>query len=184
MTKKDNNEVKVKIDEPVEPDKNTKKKKKADKPAKVKKSNKEAEYLEQLQRLQAEFQNYKRRIERDWKDIALVAKADMSLKFISIIDDLERVLSHHEDDKMIEKDGVKLIFQKCQKLLKDEGVNEIKAVGEVFDPKLHAAVMVEDVDEDKDDIILEDWQKGYVFGERLLRPSQVKVGRHQPEDGE
>ncbi|MBN2415008.1 nucleotide exchange factor GrpE [bacterium] len=159
-------------------------KKPAKKKAEPKQASKEDQYLEQLQRLQAEFTNYRRRVEKEWKEVAVMAKADMALKFISVIDDLERVIVHHETDAMIETEGVKMILQKCRKLLSDEGVEVIDAVGEVFDPERHAAVTVENVDEERDDIVLEEWQKGYVIGDRLLRPSQVKVGRYQSESGE
>jgi len=190
MTKKDDNTIKVNIGDSADKKRSagkrakTEKEQKEKKESAAKKDSKEQEYLDQLQRLQADFTNYKRRVERDWKEATMIAKADMSLKFISVIDDLERVIVHHENDEMIETQGVKMILQKCRKLLKDEGVEQIDAVGEVFDPELHAAVTVEHVDEDKDDIILEEWQKGYIFGDRLLRPSQVKVGRFQPEQGE
>lgn len=178
MTKKEDDKIEVNIES------SEKKKKSANKKAESEQPSKENEYLEQLQRLQAEFSNYRRRVEREWKEVSMIGKADMALKFISVIDDLERVISHHETDAMIETEGVKMILQKCRKLLNDEGVEAIDAVGEVFDPERHAAVTVENVDEDRDDIVLEEWQKGYVFGDRLLRPSQVKVGRYQPEPGE
>lgn len=178
MAKKEKDEVNINIQDGAD-SRDT-----GQKEEKPEKQDKAGEYLEQLQRLQAEFSNYRRRVEREWKEVSQIAKAGLSLKFVSVVDDLERLLEHHENDRMIETEGVRMILQKCRKLLDEEGVQPINAVGEVFDPEKHAAVTVESVDEDRDDIVLEEWQKGYIFGERLLRPSQVKVGRYQPEAGD
>jgi len=134
---------------------------------------------DQLQRLQAEFSNYKRRTEKEWAGVLARAKGDFALKLLPALDDFERLLSHHEADAHVDRKGVMLIVQKIEKAMTDEGLEHIPAMGESFDPEIHQAIAVESVAIDQDDTVVQEWQKGYRFSGRLLRPSQVKVGRHQ-----
>lgn len=134
---------------------------------------------DQLQRLQAEFSNYKRRTEKEWAGVLARAKGDMALKLLPVLDDFERLLDHHAEDVQVDREGVHLIVQKMIKAMTEEGLEVVAAVGQAFDPELHQAIALEDVDADQDEMVIEQWQKGYRLGGRLLRPSQVKVGRHQ-----
>lgn len=134
---------------------------------------------DQLQRLQAEFVNYKKRVERDWQSVYARSKGELATKLLPVLDDFDRLLVHHAADATVDRAGVDLIVQKLVKALTDEGLELVPAVGHPFDPELHQAVAMAPVDEDQDGTIVEEWQKGYRFAERLLRPSQVKVGRFE-----
>ena len=145
----------------------------------------EENYLDHIKRLQAEFKNYKKRMEKDWARAKILAKADVIKKLLPVSDDFERLLAHHKDEEMVETGGVRLIFQKMIKVFEEEGLEPIAAEGEPFDPEFHCALATEDVDDiEKDDIILEEWQKGYFLGDKLLRPSQVKVARYTGDEQE
>lgn len=135
------------------------------------------EYIDQLQRLQAEFKNYRRRIDEERKSLFSLAKSELVLKMLPVLDDFERMIHHQNGDCQINLEGVSLIFQNFKKALAEEGLEEIPALNEVFNPEVHEAVGVEETDANRDGIVVEEWQKGYRFGERMLRPSRVKVGK-------
>jgi molecular chaperone GrpE len=144
---------------------------------------KASQYLDQLQRLQAEFQNYRRRVEKEREQLHYYAQRGLILKLLPVMDDMERLLAHHP--KGIEDmEPVKLIGQKLLKVLTDSGVEPIVSQGEVFDPSVHEAVGVEPVGEEMADRVMEEWQKGYRLGDGLLRPSRVKVGQFTKADSE
>ena len=136
-------------------------------PDDIKKDKQENDYLEQLQRLQAEFSNYRKRVEKERSDIYTYAKGDLITLLLPILDDFERMNSHHEESD-IDHEGLQLIFQKLQKILFDEGVEIIPTDGEIFNPEYHEAIGVENVDEENDGIVCEEWQKGYRYKERLF----------------
>jgi len=135
------------------------------------------EYLDHLQRLQSEFSNYKKRVDKEREELFSTAKGELVLKLLPVLDDLERMLDHYEEYGECNCDAVKLIYQNLVKILTDEGLEKIAAVGEQFDPEFHEAVGVEETDSEQEDLVLEEWQKGYLFGGKLLRPSRVKVGK-------
>jgi molecular chaperone GrpE len=153
--------------------------------AKIREAEEKAvEYLDQLKRLQAEFSNYRKRMEKEKESLRDWLHGQMLLDLLPILDDLERLLKSHESDNQIDIDGVRLIQQKFQKTLKDRGLQEIETVGREFNPELHEAVGVEMTDPDMAGMVLEEWQKGYKIGERLLRPSRVKVGKTEEKAGD
>jgi len=135
-----------------------------------------SEYLEQLQRLQAEFLNYKKRVERERKELSKFIKAELIRKLLPIIDDFERFIQNHQDSEIM--DGFTLIHDKLMNTLKQEGLETIAATGTAFDPNYHDALYIEEVSEEEDDgKVLEEWEKGFFFQGSLLRPSKVKVGK-------
>lgn len=137
-------------------------------------------YLQQLQMLQAEFQNYKKRVEREKKEISRYIKGDFIRKLLPVIDDLDRSLQNHEDEKEFE--GFRLINEKLMLILKEEGLEEVAAGGNDFDPNYHDALYTQEVEDEADDgKVLEEWEKGYFFQGTLLRPSKVKVGKIKEE---
>ena len=144
----------------------------------------ESDYLEQLQRLQAEFDNYRKRTAKEQELLYPMAKGDLILKLLPVLDDLERLVGHLTGDTQSGLDGVHLILKNLKKILMDEGLEVIPTVGEEFDPHLHEAVGVEETDEKQDGIVVEEWMKGYRFGGRLLRPSRVKVGIYSGKEGD
>jgi molecular chaperone GrpE len=136
-----------------------------------------AEYLDRLQRSQAEFANYKKRIERERKEFESLANAALISKLLPILDDLERALETlpEEIKETNWAEGVALIERRLRSTLEQEGLSEIEAIGESFDPQVHHAVVREETDEHEEDQVIGEIQKGYRLHDRLLRPSMVVV---------
>jgi molecular chaperone GrpE len=142
----------------------------------------ENNYLEKLQRLQAEFVNYKKRIERERLDLSDYLKSELVSTLLPILDDLERLLYHSNSDQIISEPneallGIQLIYQNLLEILKKEGLKPIKSVGQKFDPNVHEALLIDPSSNGEYEIVAEEWRKGYFFKERLLRPAQVKVAK-------
>jgi len=139
-------------------------------------------YLANWQRAEADFINYKRRSEQERAEMASSANANLIADLLPVLDDLERALENASDDfdgpTWVE--GVRLIYRKLKAVLEDRGLLEIEAEGKEFDPNLHEAVMCVEGEEGK---VCEEIQKGYKLGDRLLRPSRVKVGKEQDGSG-
>src|SRR5688572_17059072 len=143
-----------------------------------------AEHWEKYLRERAEMENYKRRIERTYADLARRGRKDLLLKVVSAVDNLERAISYQsssgrEVDAANLLTGVRMTYQQFAELLSGEGLKEIKAVGEQFDPALHEAVATESVADKPDGEIVGEMQKGYTYGEELLRPARVKVAKRE-----
>ena len=131
--------------------------------------------LASWQRSAADFQNFKRRVEQEREDVARLASAAFIFNLLPLIDDLERALQSVDAHLagLTWVDGVRLIHRKFQALLELNGVEEITADGETFDPTLHEAVMFGEGEEGK---VLSVVQKGYKLAGRVLRPAMVVVG--------
>jgi molecular chaperone GrpE len=134
------------------------------------------EYFSSLQRLQADFANYKKRVEKEKSEIYLYASEKLILELLSIIDNLERALASQNNET--QEDciyiGVELVLKQLVETLKKHGVEEIDALGKGFDVNYHHAVAQEETEEE-DNIVAEVFQKGYIMHGKLLRPSMVKV---------
>jgi molecular chaperone GrpE len=134
------------------------------------------EYLSMLQRLQAEFQNYKKRVERERSEMIEQAARDLVFNLLPVLDNFERALQSDASDVVSFKKGIDMIFDQLKKVLEAEGLSPIPAVGEYFDPYYHEAVLTAEGDYEED-IILEELEKGYLLKKTVLRPSKVKVGK-------
>ena len=139
-------------------------------------------YLGQLQRLQAEFMNYKKRVERERLELSDLFKSELAGSLLPVIDDFDRMLNHSDYENSEFLNGVKLIYQKLFEALKEQGLKPIEAVGQKFDPCFHEAVLTEKSENGEDEIVTEEWRKGYLFNDRLLRPAQVKVLKSEKVD--
>jgi molecular chaperone GrpE len=137
-----------------------------------------ADYKETLQRLQAEFENFKKRTEKEKLLCAQYSNRVLIAKMLPVIDSFDLALKNTSDLKKF-REGVELIYAELYSLLKSEGLRPIEAVGKKFDPYMHEAMMKED--SEKDNIVLEDFQKGYMLKDAVLRHSKVKVGVKMPE---
>jgi molecular chaperone GrpE len=135
------------------------------------------EYLASWQRERADFSNFKKRAERELKESAQNGAADALLKLLPIFDDFDRAFAHIpaelKDNPWIE--GVQGINRKFQKLLDDQGISVIDPLGQPFDPSRHEAVGMDYDSEMESGHITATLQKGYVRGERVLRPALVRV---------
>lgn len=140
---------------------------------------KAAEYLDGWQRARAEFANYKKRVERDQADTYKNASANVIKKFLDVLDDLERALKNRpeEGDGAAWAGGVELVYRKLAAILESSGVTPMPADGQYFDPMLHEAISHEDSAEHESGEIIEMVKQGYMLGERVLRPGQVRVAR-------
>ena len=132
------------------------------------------EYLDALQRERADFTNFRRRTELDNAQNGRWTTGETIKKFLPVLDDLERALSHRPADNSW-ADGVDLVYRKFQSLLDKEGVTVIDAEGKPFDPNLHEAIMQEASDQHESGTVIAVLQQGYMMGERVLRPALVKV---------
>ena len=142
------------------------------------KAAKSDECFDQLLRLKAEFDNYRKRINKEREEYTAYAVEEIVADFLEVIDNLERALSAagESGDFTALYRGVEITYKDSMKVLGRWGVKEVSPLGEEFDPGKHEAV--EHVDSDDDDgKVVEVLRKGYLLKERLLRPALVKVGR-------
>jgi molecular chaperone GrpE len=133
---------------------------------------------DRLLRTAAEFDNYRKRMDRERRDLSEYAAAEILSEFLPIIDNFERALQAPAggDPEALRK-GVELIHKQMVDLLKKRGVTPIAALGADFDPNFHQAVIHEASDQHREGEVMQELQRGYMVGDRLLRPSMVKVAK-------
>lgn len=137
------------------------------------------EALDRLLRLQAEFDNYRKRMDRERRELGDHFAAELITEFLPVLDDLERAqrAADSSGDPVLasHRQGLDLIHKQFVELLKRRNVSAIDAAGADFDPNLHQAVGQEVSDEHREGEVIDDLRRGYQLGDRLLRPSMVKV---------
>ena len=130
-------------------------------------------------RLMADFQNYKRRVEKEKKDLYSYANEKIMSDLLEVLDNFERALDQDPaaaaDGGAGFREGMDMIFKQLTDVLKKEGLEEITALGEDFDPNLHNAVMTEETEEYESGKVSGVMQKGYTLKGKVIRPSMVKV---------
>ena len=137
------------------------------------KTNKIEELTDTLKRLQAEFENYKKWNAKEKTEFVKYAHADIVEKILPVLDSFEIALKNTGDkEKFV--DGVKIIYAQLHSILEAEGLKPIKAAGEKFDPYRHEVLMKEE-SEKPEETILEEFQKGYMLNNRVIRHSKVKI---------
>ncbi len=136
-----------------------------------------SEYLDKLQRTVAEFDNFKKRSVKEKEALYIDAVCDVVSAFLPVIDNVERALKAISEDSTAQtlKDGVEMVFKQFGDALKNIGVEEIKALNEPFDPMLHNAVMHVEDEALGHSIVTEEFQKGYIYKDKVIRYSMVKV---------
>ena len=135
-----------------------------------------SEYRDSWLRSQAEFQNYRKRIERDSELTYVSLKGDIIKRILPILDDLERALQNRPADNSWAS-GIELVVRKFQNILESEGVKKIDAIGAEFDPNFHEAISHEPADGVKSGHVIGVVQNGYMIGERVIRPALVRVAQ-------
>jgi molecular chaperone GrpE len=137
------------------------------------------EYYDLLLRKSAEFDNYRKRQERERQTLSDAAAASMLEELLPLVDDLERALKAEggADAGDAYRRGVELIHKRLGDTLSKRGVRAIEALGADFDPYYHQAVSYEPAEGRRDGEIVEEFRRGYMLGDRLLRPSMVKVAK-------
>jgi len=130
-------------------------------------------------RLAAEFDNYKKRTERDVARRMQFASEELVRDILPILDDLERAMDSTKKESSFEKlrDGVELVYNNFVNILKRRGVQPIESVGESFDPEYHEAMMVQDTEKYDSDIVIQEFEKGYKIGDSVLRHAKVVVSK-------
>ena len=141
-------------------------------------SQEKADLRDQLLRRQAEFENFRRRSERERMDYAEYAGMEVIRPLIPVLDDLERAVnaakaSDKESSELVK--GVELIYTRLLDTLKKMGLEPIDSVGKPFDPHVHEAMSRVESPDAEDNTVIEEFQRGYNFKNRLLRPAMVKV---------
>ncbi len=142
------------------------------------KDRKIAELTDDLKRLQAEFENFKKRTEKEWSERVKSANQWIIADLLMVLDSFDKAMEGTEEcnDANHLKDGVQMVQRQFKQILEREGLREIDTKGK-FDPFLHEAIMRQDKDDVEDGKILEVYQKGYVLGNKVLRPAKVKVAK-------
>lgn len=124
-------------------------------------------------RLLAEFQNYKKRVEKEKSDLYSYANEKLMTELLEVIDNFERALEQPDTEGF--KEGIEMIFNQLENVLSGAGLAEIAALGEDFDPNVHNAVMTEETEEYESGKVSGVMQKGYTLNGKVIRPSMVKV---------
>ncbi len=133
-------------------------------------------FLANWQRAEADFVNYKRRVEQERAEAGRLANAALIINVLPVLDDLERALAslNIQLAGLTWFDGIRLIYRKLQLVLENAGVTQIEAEGQPFDPRFHEAVMYGEGEEGK---VVAEVQRGYKLHDRVLRPAMVVVGK-------
>ncbi len=138
------------------------------------------ELLDQLQRVQADFDNFRKRMNARFEDAARFASESILLKVLEVYDNLERALdADFETDPKAAKEGIVAIKQQMENLLRQEGVKPMDPLGKPFDPYYQHSVHKTNDPEKPDGVVVEVYQKGYMLHEKVLRPALVCVNRHE-----
>jgi molecular chaperone GrpE len=137
------------------------------------------QYYDRLLRKTAEFDNYRKRIERERVQQTEAAAADLLTELLPLVDDLERALKADAGSEGADayRRGVELIHRRLMELLRKRGVHPIEALGTDFDPHFHQAVAHEMAEGRREGEVIEEFRRGYMLGDRLLRPAMVKVAK-------
>lgn len=133
-----------------------------------------AELYEQNLRLRAEFDNFRKRAQRERADFSEFASLEAVSAVLPALDDFERALKHETSDTEYAR-GMELIYQRLLDALKKLGLEPIESEGQPFDPTIHHAVEMEKTDRAPDHTVVQEHQRGYTFRGKLLRPAMVKV---------
>jgi len=142
------------------------------------------EIKEQLVWLAADFDNYKKRVLKEKEEFLKFSQTGLLKEFLVVVDNLERALAALPSDDMDKglltlKEGVELTLRQFRSLLEKNGVTRIKALGEIFNPRFHEVMFLEDTDKFPDGTVMEELQSGYLHHDRVLRPAMVKVAKNQ-----
>ena len=135
------------------------------------------DYYDRLLRKTAEFDNYRKRTDRERQQLSEAAAADLLTELLPLVDDMERALRAEGNDAEAIRMGVELIHKQLLEILRKRGVRPIEALGADFDPHYHMAVSHEPANDRREGEVIEEFGRGYMLGDRLLRPAMVKVAK-------
>jgi len=149
-----------------------------------KKADERDEYYNKWLKIHAEYENTRKRIEKEKIDHIKFANEYIIAQLFPIVDNFDMAFSAMEkaEDKNAVMDGIRLVQKEFHRILEENGVKKIETKGKQFDPHLHEAVLAIETDEYPDGMILEEVRAGYLLNDRLLRPAQVKVTKNDLEE--
>lgn len=136
-----------------------------------------SDYQDRMLRMAAELDNYKKRAARDLDDIKKYATENLIRQLLTVVDNLERAIASASADKQSVVDGVALTLAEINKILETHYVSPIQALGEPFDPTFHQAMCQEESVDQPPNTVVQEFQKGYLMHDRLLRPTMVVVSK-------
>lgn len=141
---------------------------------------------EQWLRMRADFENTKKRLERDKQEAIKFANEKLLIEILSIVDNFDRAMASlsegHDPEKV--KKGLQIAQEELHQVLERHGVQVVKTLGEAFDPKVHEAVAVVPASGDvKEGVIVDEIQRGYLLNGRLIRPSRVRIAQVKTNEG-
>jgi len=146
-----------------------------------------AEHKDKYLRIYAEFENMRKRTEREKLEFVKYANQELIVDFLGILDDLERSVeaarANHEDYTAFLK-GIEMVMAHVYDLLRKNDVKPIESKGKMFDPHCHEALMQEETSEAEEGIILDEFQKGYTIGDKVIRTNKVKVAKQKQNEEE
>jgi molecular chaperone GrpE len=142
-----------------------------------------AEMKDRYLRLYAEFENYKKRVQREKEELVKCGNEDLLYQILPAIDNLEMALQHSANgpsEGLVK--GVEITFRELLRVLEKFGLIPISAIGRPFDPSIHHAISVVERPDAEDNTVVEEFRKGYMLGNRVLRPSLVSVSKKTTEE--
>jgi molecular chaperone GrpE len=147
---------------------------------------KSREYLNRLTYVQADLENYRKRVEKNFQEVAQLSKEKLIVNLLNVIDGLELALrfGRETENKQALLEGVEMTLKKMYAALGQEGFTKIVAVGKTFNPELHEVVMKVPTEKYDENVIIEEVRKGYMLKDKVIRPSMVKIATRLGETHE
>ena len=144
------------------------------------------ELLGQLQRVSADYANFQKRVPKQISDSVGYQKEHVIRSLLPVLDNLEHTLLNADSAENVDVlvEGIKIIYDQMLDILKSHEVEQIRAVGETFDPSKHAAMMRRSEPDQEENVVLEEFQKGYMLNGRVIRPSKVIVNKQAAEESQ
>lgn len=144
------------------------------------------EYLDLLKRQKADFENYKKRMVKERQQIVGWAVADLMKGLLPVLDDFERAMESAESSQDFSSlaEGIKMVYEHLKQFLEGEGLAEISAEGQSFDPHIHEAMMRVESNDHPDNVVMGQLRKGYMYKGQVLRPSMVQVNRRSARNSD
>ena len=135
------------------------------------------DYFNRLVRLQADFENYRKRTQREKEEYFKYAASALCEQLLPVIDNFHLALAAKDEDPANVVKGVEMIYRQLEEVLQREGLTPVETVGQEFDPAKHEAVMQEETQEHPENTVIAELRRGYYLKDRLLRPAMVKVAK-------
>jgi len=147
---------------------------------------KSKEYLDRLKYLQADFENYRKRVAKEFQEVTERSNEKLIVNLLNVIDDLERAIKIGKTTKKVKAllEGVEMVHKKLYAVLEREGLTGLEAVGKPFDPNLHEVLAKVPAKDCEDGIVIEEARKGFMFKGKVIRPSVVKIASKEEKGDE